>query len=160
MLKYSLDSELDASDKAILEILQNDGRISNVDLAERVHLSPPATHARLKRLEKEGYIAKYVAILDKDKMALGNIVFVEISLELHQHAKIQTVLTKIKAMPEVMEFYHLTGERDYLLKGFIRDTKALEELITQKLTPLPGMAKIRTSLVLNEIKVSTAIHFD
>ena len=143
---------LDRSDRAILKELQNDGRISNKALAEKVHLSPPACHARLKRLTEEGFIRGYKPILDRRKLGLDNLCFIELSMEVHQPERIGEILSGIVSLPEVLECYHLTGEYDYLLKVAVRDTDALHEFITQELVPVPGITRVHTSLVLQELK--------
>jgi len=153
-------SVLDEKDKQLLALLQQDGRISNVELARRVNLSPPATHARVKRLEQEGYLKQYVALVNREKVGYDMLCFVNISLQLHQYEAVQRFRNQIDEMPEVLECFHLTGEYDYLLKVAIRNRKGLEQFIVQKLTPIPGIARIHTSLVLNEMKVTTAIPLD
>jgi len=145
-------NQLDRSDRAILRELQLDGRISNKALAAKVHLSPPACHARLKRLTEEGYIRGYKPVLDRRKLGLDNLCFIELSLEVHQRERIGEILESVVAFPEVLECYHLTGEYDYLLKVAVRDTDALHQFISGCLVPVPGIARVHTSLVLKEIK--------
>ncbi|NVK21632.1 MAG: Lrp/AsnC family transcriptional regulator [Kangiellaceae bacterium] len=161
MIKSSQElSGLDAVDKQILEILQSEGRLANSELAKRVHLSPPATHGRVKRLEQEGYIRQYVALLDRHRVGYDNLCFVEFSLQLHHHDKIQTILNTVTSWPEVLECHNVTGEYDYLLKIVVKNTQALEQFISQRMIPLEGVAKIHTSLVLKEVKATTAIATD
>ncbi len=148
-------AQLDQSDLEILEILQQEGRISNTALAERIHLSPPACLARVKRLRARGIIRGYHAQLDRSSLGLDNLCFIELSLELHQPEHMQQVLQRIVAMPEVLECYHLTGEYDYLLKVLVANTEALHDFISRQLIPMPGIARIHTSVVLREIKTST-----
>ena len=111
---------LDETDRIILEILQEQGRISNAELARRVDLSPPATHARLRRLEEGGYIRQYAALLDLDKVGYDMLCFVMVSLQLHQSQQVEGFKAAIQEMPEVLECHHVTGEYDYLLKVVIR----------------------------------------
>lgn len=148
---------LDRIDQQILATIQHNGRISNRDLAAKVHLSPPACLARVKRLEDTGYILGYYAVLDRHKLGLDNLCFIELSLELHRHDHIAIILEQITAIPEVLECYHLTGEYDYLLKVAVTNTASLHAFISQKLIPIPGIARIHTSVVLKEIKRSTAM---
>ena len=122
---------LDDLDKAILHELQTNGRISNVELAQRINLSPPATHARM--------------------------CFVHLSLQLHQPEQVRGIRAAISEMPEVLECYHVTGEFDYLLKVVIKNRKDLERFVIDRLTSVPGIARIHTSLVLNEVKSTTAV---
>jgi len=153
----ALKHELDAADKAILTVLQQQGRISNQDLATQVHLSPAATHTRLKRLEKQGYIDRYVAIIDRHKVGRDTLCFIQLSLSLHQHQQIQGLLQRIVAYPQVLECHHVTGEYDYLLKVVVANTQELEQFISTQLVPIPGVAKIHTSIGLKQFKSSTEI---
>ncbi|WMS87103.1 Lrp/AsnC family transcriptional regulator [Pleionea litopenaei] len=155
MVKWN--DELDAADTAILTVLQQEGRISNVALAERVKLSPPATLTRLKRLERDGYIDRFVAVLDRHKTGHDTLSFIQLTLSLHQHQQIHDILERIVAMPEVLECHNVTGEYDYLLKVALRNTQALELFISKKLIPMPGIARLHTSLVLKEYKASMAL---
>lgn len=148
---------LDALDRRILQILQNDARISNVELAQQIHLSPPATHLRLKRLESSGFIKAHRAILDREALGYDLLVFVHVTMTLHQHERIEKFRETIRKMPEVLECHHVTGEYDYLLKVVARNRKDLERFVVGKLTPLPGVARILTSIVFNEVKSTTAL---
>lgn len=156
----NLTYELDAADIAILKVLQTEGRISNVELAQRVNLSPPATLARLKRLEKDGVIERFVAVLDRHRTGHDTLSFIQLTLSLHQHQQINHILEQIVAMPEVLECHNVTGEYDYLLKVVLRNTQALEAFISQKLIPMPGIARLHTSLVLKEYKASMALDLE
>jgi Lrp/AsnC family transcriptional regulator, leucine-responsive regulatory protein len=149
--------DLDELDVAILDTLQENGRISNVDLAQRISLSPPATHARLKRLEQAGYIRNYVALLDWKKMGYDMVCFINISLQMHQPDAVANFRARIGKMPEVLECHHVTGEFDYLLKVAIRDRRDLERFVVSRLTPISGIARIYTSLALSEVKNTTAL---
>ena len=149
--------DLDDSDKAILNILQTSGRIRNVELAAKVHLSPPATHARVKRLEEEGVISGYAAHLDRNKTGHDCMCFISVSMELHQTDKQKMFFEAIQQIPQVLECHHLTGESDYLLKVVIRNNREMEDFITNTLLPMPGMARVHTSVVLREIKSNSAL---
>ncbi len=151
---------LDTLDKTILKILQAEGRISNTELARRVRLSPPATHARVKRLEEQGYIRKYAALLEAEKVGYDMLCFVQISLQLHALEQVKGFRAAIQEMPEVLECHHITGEFDYLLKVAIRNRKDLERFVVDKLTPTTGVARIYTSLALTEVKSSTVLPLD
>ncbi len=157
MLKTSHSDELDSLDRAILQRLQNDGRISHVELAQHVNLSPPAIHSRVKRLEQKGYIRSYVALLDWTKMGYDMLCFIHIGLQKHQPESVTQFRTMIQAMPEVLECHHVTGEFDYLLKVAIQDRADLERFVVNQLTPVPGIARIYTSLTLTEVKNTTAL---
>lgn len=157
MVDNSYESELNELDLAILRHVQEDGRISNVELASRIGLSPPATHARLKRLRSNGYIRKYVALLDQEKVGFDMTCFVNISLRMHGPDELSGFRNSVSRLPEVLDCYHVTGEFDYLLKIVVRNRKELQQFVEKEITPIPGVARIYTSLVLEEIKGSTSL---
>jgi DNA-binding Lrp family transcriptional regulator len=148
---------LDELDRHILHELQTDARIANAELARRLNLSPPAVHARVRRLEEQGYIRGYVALLDRERLGFDMFCFIQISLQLHQIEQVNHFRTTIQQIPEVLECHHVTGEYDYLLKIAVRNRQELERLVMEKLTPIPGVARIHTSLVFSEVKTSTAL---
>ena len=160
MLQYSQVKPLDELDREIVQTLQRDGRISNVELARRVSLSPPAVHARIKRLEDQGYIRSYTAIVDREHLGYDMICFIHISLQIHTTDQVEQVRQSIIDMPEILECHHVTGEFDYLLKLIVRNRKDLEHFVINRLTPIPGIARIHTSLVLTEIKNTTEVPVD
>lgn len=146
---------LDHLDIKILDLLQKDARISNLELSKRVNLSAPAVHARIKRLETEGYIQEHVAILNHEKLGFDLLCFVFMSTNMHQADKLESLEKTLESMKEVLECHCLTGEYDYLLKVACKDRKGLEMFI-RKLNEL-GITKIQTSLALREIKDSTVL---
>ena len=148
---------LDELDQRILDELQSDARVANAELARRLNLSPPAVHARVKRLEEQGIIRGYAALLDRERLGFDMLCFIQISLQLHQVEQVSHFRATIQQIPEVLECHHVTGEYDYLLKIVVRNRQELERLIMEKLTPIPGVARIHTSLVFSEIKASTAL---
>jgi len=150
-------SELDELDRAILNELQTDSSISNVELARRVSLSPPAVHARVKRLEQLGYIRHYVAVLDREKVGFDMLCFIQVSLQVHQTGQVENFRSTVAKMPEVLECHHVTGPFDYLLKVAICNRMDLQRFLMERLTPIPYIANIQTSLVLTEIKTTTAL---
>jgi DNA-binding Lrp family transcriptional regulator len=154
------DVRLDDTDRAILRELQADGRISNLDLARRIDLSPPATHARVRRLEAAGLIRGYAAVVDRELAGFDLLCFVSIGMQVHQYQHIERFRSLVREMPEVLECHHLTGEYDYLLKVALRDRRDLERFAIEKLTPIPGVARIHTSLVLSEVKGSGPLPVD
>lgn len=160
MIKNSKNIVLDAVDKALLRALQKDGRLSNVELARRINLSPPATLARTKRLEKDGYIRQYTAVVDSDKAGYDLLCFIHISLQMHQVTQVESFREATRRMPEVLECHHITGEYDYLLKVVLKNRKDLEKFVVDKITPIPGVARIHTSLVLVEVKTTTALSLE
>lgn len=158
MKQYS--SELDGQDMVILRELQRDSSLSNVELARRVSLSPPATHTRVKRLEQLGYIQEYIARLDRDKLGYDMLCFITVSLQTHQPDDVQRFRTVVAEVPEVLECYHVTGDYDYILKIVVQSRAELQQFLMDKLTPIPGIARIHTRLVLTEIKATTALPLD
>lgn len=148
---------LDELDRQILTELQRDARQANAEVARRLSLSPPAVHARIKRLEEQGYVRGYTALLDRERLGFDMLCFIQISLQLHQIEQVNHFRTTIQQIPEVLECHHVTGEYDYLLKIAVRNRQELERLVMEKLTPIPGVARIHTSLVFSEIKASTAL---
>jgi len=157
MIKNSQSIMLDKVDKSMLRALQADGRLSNVELARKISLSPPAAHARLRRLEKDGYIRQYTAVVDREKSGYDLLCFIHISLQMHQVTQVEKFREATRKMPEVLECHHITGEYDYLLKVVLRNRKDLERFVVDKLTPIPGVARIHTSLVLVEVKATMAL---
>ncbi|MDX1413253.1 MAG: Lrp/AsnC family transcriptional regulator [Candidatus Promineifilaceae bacterium] len=153
----SAELELNETDIAILEEVQRDGRISNVELANRIELSQAATHARLKRLQRRGYIRDTVALLDQERMGFDMTCFVNISLRMHGPKELANFRASVQEIPQVLECYHVTGEFDYLLKIVVRNRQELQRFVEHQLTPIPGIARIYTSLVLDEIKRTTAL---
>lgn len=151
------DLDIDQIDLAILRQLQRDGRVSNADLARRVHLSPPAVHARVRHLERAGWIRQYTALLDREKVGYDMLCFVLLSLQRHKPQELQEVAEALEAMPEILECYHVTGEYDYLLKVAIRNRKDLHRFTVEQLTPIPGIAHVHTSIALNELKATTIL---
>lgn len=147
-----MNTEFDRIDIALLALLQEGGGLTHAELGQRVNLSAPATHARVRRLHQQGLIRNTVALLDHERLGLDLICFVQISLRLHSSELVEDFRRQVSAVPEVMECHHITGEFDYLLKVIVPNRHALEHLVVNVLTPLPGVERICTSLVLSEVK--------
>ncbi|MEW5991079.1 MAG: Lrp/AsnC family transcriptional regulator [Chloroflexota bacterium] len=147
----------DDLDRSILRTLQLDGRLSNLDLARRIGLSPAATHARVRRLESAGVIQGYAAIVDIEKAGFDLLCLISVGMQLHDAERVNRTRELLGRMPEVLECHHVTGPFDYVLKVALPDRRALERFVVEKLTPLPGVARIQTSLVLAEVKRTTAL---
>jgi len=158
--QYSYEDDLDEVDLAILRELQADSSVSNVELARRVNLSPPATHTRVKRLEQLGYIRQYAALLHREKMGYDMLCFITVSLQIHQPEIVASFREAIGQMPEVLECHHVTGDYDYILKVATRNRQDLQRFLMDKLTPLPNIAHIHTRLVLTEVKSTTVLPLD
>lgn len=148
---------LDAIDHAILDELQRDGSLSNVELARRVHLSPSPCLARVRALERSGTIRRYVALVDPEALGLGISVFISISLREQNTGSLAAFEQQIAACDEVMECYLMTGDADYLLRVVVPDIRALERFILERLSPIPGVEKIRSSFTLKQVRYKTAL---
>jgi Lrp/AsnC family leucine-responsive transcriptional regulator len=144
-------------DRRILEILQMQGRIPNVQLAAEVGLSPSAVLERVRKLEERGIISRYVTLLDNQKVGLGTIAFVAVSLNLHQKDAIENFHGFVKHNSKVLECYHIAGAEDYLLKVYSRDIDDYERFLLESLTKTPGLDKVRTMFVLSTLKSETAM---
>ncbi len=148
---------LDKTDRALLNEIQQDSRISNSELARRIKLSQPATHARLKRLESIGVVRQHVSLLDRDKLGLDLICFFQVRLEAHSEQALLRFEQEVKAFPEVLECHYLTGQFDYLLKAVFENRRTLEQFERQRLTALSDVVQITTSVALSEIKMTTVL---
>lgn len=148
---------MDEKDRQLLQHLQNDARLTNTELARRVDLSPPGLQRRLRKLEDSGIIEQYVTLLDREAVGFDMLCFVQITLLRHEPESIRRFKEIVQDLPEVLECHHITGEFDYLLKVIVRNREHLESFLVEKLTPIPSMDKIRTSLVLREIKMTTSL---
>lgn len=151
---------LDDIDRELLTALQRDARQSNAELARRVDLSATGLHKRLRRLEEAGIITGYIAQVEREAVGYDMLCFVQVTLQRHEPDAVDNFRQEVQSMAEVLECHHLTGEFDYLLKVILRNRKHLEQFILNTLTPVRGMDKIRTSLVLSEIKATAAIPMD
>ena len=146
---------LDAIDLSILQQLQINARISNVDLAEAVGLSPSPCLRRVKRLEDNGVISRYVALVDPNSMGLTVNVFVQVSLERQVDEYLERFETSVKSWPEVMECYLMTGDADYHLRIVVPDLVTYETFLKNKLTRVPGVSNIRSSFALKPVNYRT-----
>jgi Lrp/AsnC family leucine-responsive transcriptional regulator len=155
-----MSRSLDETDRLVLQYLQEDARLTNTELARRVELSPPGLQRRVRKLEEAGVIERYVTLVSREVIGFDMLCFVQVTLQRHAPEAISQFKEIVQTMPEVMECYHLTGEYDYLLKVVVRNRRHLEQFLVETLTPVPGMDKIRTSLVLREIKTTTAVPLD
>lgn len=149
--------KLDSIDLRILAELQNDGALSNVALAKKVHLSPSPCLARVKALEAAGVISRYVALANAGALGLGLNVFINISLKTQNKEALAEFEQRIAEHDEVMECYLMTGDSDYLIRVAVADIGALEKFILEQLTPIAGIEKIRSSFALKQVRYKTAL---
>ncbi|WP_246125435.1 Lrp/AsnC family transcriptional regulator [Exilibacterium tricleocarpae] len=143
---------LDRYDGAILETLQTDGRLSNRELAERVGLSAAPCWRRVKRLEDEGYIQNYVAMLDPKKVGIQVLAFAEISLDNHHADTLAAFIEAVEQCPEILECHSVTGQCDYLLKIAARDMEAYEHFLSGRLLQVKGIRSVNTLFSLKQPK--------
>ena len=148
---------IDATDRAILRELQRDGRISNVMLAERVHLSESACLRRVRLLEQSGVIERFAMIVDQAAVGVPGNVFAEITLVSQKQQDLDAFEEAVGLVPEIMECYLITGEYDYLLRVVVRDTVDYERLHHQHLTTLPGVARVKSSFTLRTVAKKTEL---
>ncbi len=148
---------LDATDIAVLEVLQRDGRVTNAELASQVSLSASACLRRVRRLEEVGVIDKYVALVGPRAVGRPTTVFVEISLESQHEAVLDAFESAIHTTPEVQECHLMAGAADYLVKIQCADVADFERIHRQHLALLPGVTRVRTSFALRTVLATTAL---
>jgi Lrp/AsnC family leucine-responsive transcriptional regulator len=144
-------------DRRILEVLQTDAQLSNVELAERVGLSPSPCLRRVKLLEAQGLIGGYVALLDRRKIGLGVMAFVEVQMDRHSDVGVAAFRAAMEGHAEIVACHMMTGSFDYLLKIVVSDLDAYAEFTLQHLLKMPGVKDVRSSFVLDTLKDSTAL---
>jgi len=152
-----MSTDIDKIDRRILALLQVDGRISNLKLAEAVHLSPTAVLERVRRLTRDGYILGYEARLDPNKLGAGLMVFVEVLLDRTVQDVMDTFRAAVQVRPEILECHLVAGGFDYLLKTRVADMAAYREFIGTVIWTLPGVRETRTYVVMEEVKNTAAI---
>ena len=149
---------LDDIDLQILKTLQKNAKLTTKELADAVHLTPTPVFERQKRLEKKGYIKKYVAILDPEKLNLGLQVYCKVKLKQINHEIADSFARRIQRIPEVTECYNTSGAYDYLLKVHARDMKQYQEFVLNKLGEIDSLASIESTFVMSELKNNHGIH--
>ena len=148
---------LDRTDRQILACLQADGRISNVQLARKVNLTPTPCIERVKRLEKQGYIRGYTALLDPELVNASLLVFVEIDLSHNSPDAFRRFREEARKLPEIMDCHLVSGNFDYLIKARVSDMKAYRELLGEKILSLPGVNGSRCYVVMEEVKETLSL---
>lgn len=148
---------LDTTDRRILAALQVRGRMSNAELSEKVNLSPSACHRRVQRLEAEGYIRDYVALLDARKMGVATTVFVEITLQGQADEVLDAFEKAVSRIPDVLECHLMAGTADYILKVVAENTEDFARIHRQHLARLPGVAQMQSSFALRTVFKTTAL---
>ena len=149
--------QLDRFDHLILDVLQKDGRASNVQLAQAVNLSESACLRRVRVLEDEGFIDRYAALLNQTKAGLSGNVFVHIGLHREEQSELAAFEEAVRGIPEVMECYLMTGEFDYLLRVVVANMADFERLHNEALTRLPGVARVNSSVAIRTVQKTTQL---
>lgn len=155
--KFMAALDLDRTDLRILEVLQQDGRISNQELAERVSLSPSPCLRRLRRLEELGVIRQYVALVDPQRIGLGLLAYVTVKLEKRGKMPMDEFRARVQTWPEVLACYAMTGDMDYLLRVHVEDLEHFSRLVMNQLLKQPGVVDVKSSFALDRIKETTAL---
>jgi len=151
-----LNMKIDEIDKKILETLQPNGRITNAKLAATVGISPPAMLERVRRLEAAGVITRYAAIVDREKIGLGVMAIVSISLAVHKFESIDQFRERLLELDEVLECHQVTGEDDIILKIAVESINSYSEFVMNKLAAIPGIQNFKSHIVLSTMKNSTS----
>ena len=149
---------LDEIDLQILKILQRNAKLTAKEVAELVHLTPTPVFERQRRLEKRGYIKRYVAVLDPEKLDLGLQVYCKVKLKQINHEIADAFCRRIMRIPEVTECYNTSGAYDYLLKVHARDMKQYQEFVLNKLGEIENLSSIESTFVMSEVKQSHGIN--
>jgi len=153
----SFADKLDAIDYKILKLLQEDGRITNLELSIKIGLSPAPTLERVKKLEKLHVIEGYHALLNKTKLRLGVSVFIQVTLSRQVENVINKFKNRIADIAEIVECYQITGSADYLLKVLVQDIPAFERLIADKFSKMEEIGHLQTMLIISEVKQSKVL---
>ncbi|WP_423681306.1 MULTISPECIES: Lrp/AsnC family transcriptional regulator [unclassified Undibacterium] len=143
---------MDNYDRSILRCLQDDGRMSNLHLAEQIHLSAPQTLRRVRTLEEKKVIRGYVAQVAPESVGLGVMAFVNLSLDREQFRNVREVERQLMAFPDIIECHTISGDFDYILKVVAKDLKSLSQFLTDTLMQVSGVASLRSMICMEEIK--------
>lgn len=149
--------DLDEVDLKILRQLQENSRLTTKELAAIVHLSPTPVFERVKRLEREGYIRKYMAVLDAEKLNRGFVVFCNVSMKQHTFENSQRIMAAVRNIPEIVECYNISGNYDFMLKIFVENMKHYQEFVLRILGDLDCIGSLNSFFVLGEVKNSHAL---
>ena len=150
----------DAIDKQLLAYLQTDSKQTNKELSHKLNLSVTAVYERIKKLEKDGFINNYVALVNKNRVDKAFVAFCHIKLIQHTQDYVVKFEREVANLSEVMECYHISGDYDYLLKVLVKDMAAFREFVVKKLTSINHIGSTHSMFVINEVKHTTAINFD
>ena len=151
--------KIDAKDREVLALLQEDSKRTTKEYANRLGLSTTAVYERIKRLEKTGVITRYVALVDKNKVNKAFMVLCHVKLIQHIKDNVLQFEREVVQLEEVSECYHISGDYDYILKVNVSDMETYREFMVTKLTAIKNIGSTQSSFVINEVKYSTALHF-
>ncbi len=151
-----INNRPDQTDLGILSLLQHDARLTHKELGYRLHKTITPIHARVKKLEEQGYIKGYAAIIEPKKIGLTLIAYTQVQLKQHSQQSLLAFQQEVVKLPEVMECYHMTGAFDFLLRIAIADMDAYSLLLTTKLSNLPDVGTMQSFFVMSEVKNETA----
>lgn len=154
-----MNPTLDETDILILRELQDDGHLTIKELSQRVHLSVSPVYERVRRLEREGFIKRYVAVLDPDKLDCGFLAFCYLKMKQHSHENAVQIMERVQNIPEIAECYNISGDFDFLLKIYVRNMKQYQEFVMRILGDIPAIGSLNSSFVLGEVKNSHRLPF-
>jgi len=155
-----MGQKLDLIDFKILDLLQEDGRVTIKKISELLDLSTTPVFERIKKLEREGYIKKYIALLNHRKLDIKQVVFIQLTLKEHSRSFIEKFANEVKMFPEVVECYRITGNFDFLIKVLVADIESYENFILTKLSLLSNLGNVQSHIALSEIKSTSKINLN
>jgi Lrp/AsnC family leucine-responsive transcriptional regulator len=150
----------DTTDKRILNLLQENARLSVKEIADKIGLSVTPTYERMRKIERSGIIRNVVALLDRMEIEKGTVAFCNVSLQVHSLKAMELFEQAVAQIPEVMECYHITGNFDYLLKVAVKDMNAYQLFLTRKLATMEHVAQVQSNFVMTDVKYTTAFPID
>ncbi len=150
-------SGLDSTDRAILQLLQEDASLTNKEIAAKVHLSPTPVYERIRHLREQGYIRKYVAVLDAEKLDCSFVAFCYIKMRQHTFENAKRLMEAVQTMYEVGECYNISGDYDFLLKVYVSSMKAYQEFVLRILGELDCIGGLNSTFVMGEVKNTHAV---
>lgn len=151
-----MKADLDSIDLQLLNLLQHDCRLSNKELADKLGITATPVLMRRRKLEEQGYISRYMAIIDRNKVDLSLVAYTNVQLSIHSRSAMAAFEKSVMKFEEVMECHHMTGSYDYLLKIVLKDMNAYHHFIREKLATLPNIHTVQSSFVMTEVKMQLA----
>jgi len=155
-----INHQLDQIDIGILELLQQDARLTHKEIAHRLHKTVTPIHLRVRKLQEEGFIKRYAAIIDPKKIGRGLIAYTQVQVKQHSQESLMAFQTEVVKLNEVMECYHMTGAFDFLLRIAIADMDEYNQVLMKKLSKLPDVGNLQSLFVMSEAKNETAYLFN